>query len=289
VAVRAFPEVAGVRHAYYQAGAVKLHVAEAGQGPPLLLLHGWPQHWYEWRHLIPPLAERYRVICPDLRGLGWSEAPPDGYDKETMMRDIVALLDELGIDRVRLIGHDWGGWIGFLLCLLAPERVERFLVLNITPPFVTPSLRALASTWRLWYQWVIAMPLVGAAAVGQIPQRAEAMVQWMGVRSWDEPTRRAFFAQFEEPARVRASVQLYRSFQLHEMSRVLAGRYRKLRLRTPTLMLHGVDDPVVVPQQFAGVERDADDMTIELVPDCGHYIADDRPELVLERARTFFA
>jgi pimeloyl-ACP methyl ester carboxylesterase len=287
--VRPFPEVSGVRHAYHQAGEVKLHVAEAGQGEPLLMLHGWPQHWYAWRHLIPTLAQRYRVICPDLRGSGWSDAPARGYEKETMMHDIIALLDELGLERVRLVGHDWGGWIGFLLCLLAPERVERFLALNIAPPFIAPDAAALATTWRLWYQAVIATPGIGAAVVRQIPPRAAAMEKWMGVKSWDAETRDVFFAQFAEPARVNASVQLYRTFQLHELPRVLAGRYRATRLRTPTRMLHGVDDLVVVPAQFAGYERGADDMTIELVPGCGHYPADDRPDLVLDRALTFFA
>jgi pimeloyl-ACP methyl ester carboxylesterase len=239
--------------------------------------------------LIPPLAERYRVICPDLRGFGWSEAPERGYDKETMMGDIIALLDELRIERVHLIGHDWGGWIGFLLCLLAPARVERFLVLNIATPFAPPSPRALASTWRLWYQWLIATPGVGSATVRQMPRQAAAVARWMGVRSWDPQVRDAFLGQFADPARVHASVQLYRSFQIHELPRVLAGRYRKLRLRTPTRLLYGVDDPVVVPAQFANHERNADEMTVELVPDCGHYIADDRPEIVRDHALEFFA
>ena len=91
-----------------------------------MLLHGWPQHWYEWRHQIPVLAEHYRVICPDLRGFGWSDAPPGGYDKETLAADVVNLLDALGLDRVKLIGHDWGGWVGFLLCI-DPPRAGRAL------------------------------------------------------------------------------------------------------------------------------------------------------------------
>src|SRR4051794_33022829 len=80
---RPFPEVEGVEHRYVDAGGLRMHVAEAGpQGEPIMLLHGWPQHWYLWRDVIPPLAEEYRVIAPDLRGFGWSDAPPDGYDKE---------------------------------------------------------------------------------------------------------------------------------------------------------------------------------------------------------------
>ena len=88
---------------------------------------------------------------------------------------------------------------------------------------------------------------------------------------------------------MNATVQLYRAFQLQELGPVLAGRYRKMRLRTPTMMLHGIHDPVVQPVQFAGYQRYADDMTVELIQKCGHYIADDRPDVVLDRARTFFA
>jgi pimeloyl-ACP methyl ester carboxylesterase len=286
---RPFPAVAGVRHDFHQAGAVRLHVAEAGDGPVVLMLHGWPQHWYEWRHLIPPLAKNYRVICPDLRGFGWSEAPRGGYDKETLTRDIIALLDEMGIERVRLVGHDWGGWVGFLLCLLAPERVERYLALNMATPLAPPSLEVLSSMWRFWYHWLFATPGLGPAAMRQIGRGGDATARLLGAHCWDQQATRAFLDQFKEPERAHAAVQLYRSFQVHELPRVLAGRYRGLRLRTPTMLLYGVLDPVVRPAHFAGYEHYADEMSVEMVPGCGHFIADDLPDLVLERARAWFA
>ena len=107
------------------AGGLRVHVAEAGEGPPLLLLHGWPQHWWMWKGVIPALAESHRVICPDLRGHGWTDAPPWGYEKEGLASDALALLDALEIERVGMLGHDWGGLVGFLLSLRAPERIER--------------------------------------------------------------------------------------------------------------------------------------------------------------------
>ena len=88
---RPLPELPGVEHRFVDAGGLRVHVAEAGSGDPLVLQHGWPQHWLAWSKLIPALAEDYRVICPDLRGLGWSDAPPEGYEKEQLASDLLAL------------------------------------------------------------------------------------------------------------------------------------------------------------------------------------------------------
>ena len=88
---------------------VRLHYVTAGQGDPVVLLHGWPETWYQWRKIIPPLAERYTVIAPDLRGLGDSSKPATGYDKRTVADDIYQLVQKLGFRRIFLVGHDWGG------------------------------------------------------------------------------------------------------------------------------------------------------------------------------------
>jgi pimeloyl-ACP methyl ester carboxylesterase len=106
------PHVEGVAHRYHLVDGVRIHVAEAGDGPPLVLLHGWPQHWWSWREVIGPLSERHRVICPDIRGVGWSDLPRRGYDLRTLSHDLLGLLDVLGLGRVRLVGHDWGFLIG---------------------------------------------------------------------------------------------------------------------------------------------------------------------------------
>src|SRR5918999_5304513 len=125
------PQLEGVEHRFIDVDGLRMHVAEAGEGEPVLMLHGWPQHWWEWRAVIPRLADRYRLICPDLRGHGWTDAPREGYEKERLATDVLGLLDALELERVRLVGHDWGGWVGFLLCFRAPQRIDRFLALNI--------------------------------------------------------------------------------------------------------------------------------------------------------------
>jgi pimeloyl-ACP methyl ester carboxylesterase len=274
------PHLDGVEHRYVDAGGLRMHVAEAGAGDPLVLLHGWPQHWWEWRGLIPRLAESHRVICPDLRGLGWSDAPARGYEKEQLADDVLALLDALELDRVRLIGHDWGGYVGFLLCIRRPERFERFVALNTGHPFVPVDLRALSTMWRFWYQWLIATPGLGKAVV-----RRGFMLR----AGWTPEEHECFAAPLREPARAAATVQIYRTFQTRDLPAIARGRYRRERLRTPTLFLHGADDSVIRPALLRGFDAHADDMRLELVEGVGHFIADEQPDLVAERALEFFA
>jgi pimeloyl-ACP methyl ester carboxylesterase len=206
-----------VRHRWVRVRGADLHLAEMGEGDDVVLcLHGWPQHWYEWRALMPALADRHRVIALDQRGFGWSEATPAGYEKEELAADVLAVLDELGLERVKLVGHDWGGWIGFLLCLREPQRFERYLALNILTPW--PDLRAFVpQIWRFWYQLVIAAPGLGYQAHRSGKFVPKVLVGGSTVRSnWDAATLRSFGDNLAEPDRTRACVQMYRVFQLHE-------------------------------------------------------------------------
>lgn len=262
-------------------------MAEAGSGPPVVCLHGWPQHWWAWRHLLTGLADTHRVICPDLRGYGWSDVPAGGYEKEQFATDLLGLLDALGLERVNLVGHDWGGVAGFFACLRAPERFERYLALNTGHPFVKPSLRRLLSLWRFAYQPLMAAPVVGPRlARGPVPR---AVARFGARGAWTEADREIYLAPFREPSRARAAALTYRTFLTREMRQMLGGRYRGQRLRVPTLFVHGAADLALTPDLVGGAEAYADDYRLELVPGVGHFITDEAPDLVLERARDFFA
>jgi len=286
----AMPAVDGVTHRWVEARGLRFHVAEAGSGDdPVLLLHGWPQHWYEWRNLMPALADGHRVLAMDLRGFGWTDAPHDGYEKENLATDVLAVLDELGLERVKLVGHDWGGWIGFLLCLRAPERFDRYLALNIPHPWIRVR-KALPHSWRLLYQAFVLAPWIGYLAHRR--KRFVRMALRAGgadPRFWDERALSIFADNLAEPSRAKAAVQMYRVFNLRELVPVLRGRYAGKRLTVPTRMLFGTDDAAIHTDLLDGYEDHADDMEIEFVAGCGHFIADQRPDLVAERARAFFA
>ena len=122
-------------HHHAKLDGVTLHYVVSGRGPAVVLLHGWPQTWYEWRHIIPALAERYTVIAPDLRGLGDSSRPETGYDKKTVANDVWQLVNgKLGHERFFVVGHDWGGPTAYALAAAHPEAVTRLAILDVVIP-----------------------------------------------------------------------------------------------------------------------------------------------------------
>lgn len=290
------PTLAGVEHRFIDLPGLRMHVAEAGSGEPLLLLHGFPQHWWAWRKVIPALAAHYRVICPDLRGAGWTEAPPDGYTSDQLVTDAVGLLDALGLEKVNLLGYDWGGLVGFRLCLAHPERVGRFVALATPHPYPEPHLRALLYVWRIWPMFAIALPGLGPWLLrrGRLP--AWLMTGDTSARSVYSPSDiEAFTSLLTEPARARAGSVLYRHFILREAKLSSAGAYHHTRLTTPTLSLYGTvlygnnDSSRPHPEILDGYEAYADDFTLEHVPGTGYYLAEQRPDVVIRRTLEFLS
>ena len=288
---RELPHVEGVEHRIVSAGGLRMHVAEAGDpdAPPLLLVHGWPQNWFAWHELIGPLAEEHRVIAPDLRGFGWTDAPPGGYDPEVFAMDLVALLDALGIEEpVDYMGHDWGGWTGFMLALRRPERVRRLLTLGIIHPFVRPNLRAVLGGWRFWYQWLLATPGLGAAVLRLTVERNPVMLYLGGTDAvWSPQELEVYASQWREPDRAAATRLLYGHAAVRLQLQM--SEYRRMRMETPTLLLFPAEDAVQKRIPLGGYEKNAPNLKIEVVPDTSHFIIEERPELVLDRARSFFA
>jgi pimeloyl-ACP methyl ester carboxylesterase len=200
------------------------------------------------------------------------------------------VLSALGLERVKLLAHDWGGWCGFLICLNHPERIERFLALNIPPPWGKTDLRSVLTLWRFWYQYLISTPFVGNFVLRNMPQFVRFLLKGTsgGEKVWSDEELEQFIEPLREPERAHATVQLYRTFLLREFPSIARGRYNSLRLTTPTLLLFGEKDFAISPEFLRGYEQYVDEFQLELVPDCGHFIAEQRPELVNQQALEFF-
>ena len=276
------PPLEGVTHRTVEVAGLSVHVAEAGpaDAPPLLLQHGWPQHWWSWRRVVPLLAQDFRLLMPDLRGHGWTGAPAAGYDKEHLATDLLGVLDALGLPQVQLVGHDWGGWTGFLACLRAPERFSSFLALSIPPPFQHPA-RRLLQLWRAAYQLPLSTPVLGEALVRQgsaVEQLIRAATSVPG--TFTAADLRAYSSVLADPARARASTQVYRTFLTREAAPVWRGRYRAEDLRVPTRLVAGEDDLVVHPSLLVDFPGE-----VTLLPGVGHFLPEEAPQVVADAVR----
>jgi pimeloyl-ACP methyl ester carboxylesterase len=275
------PAIEGVRRSHVSARGVRFHVTESGAGTPIVVLHGWPEHHYCYRDLLANPPDRLRIIAPDLPGYGWSGPAPHRWDKQDVADDLLALLDALGLDRVLLVGHDWGGFIGYLLALGAPERFSGILALSIPHPWNGPRTM-LPHLWRLGH-----MPLMAAAGrpLMERTQILEQVIFRLGVGERDAITARdirCYADRFRDPVCAQATTDTYRTFLLHELPAGARDPERR-RATVPIRALHGTADFAIHPSLVSAETALADDYSVELLPGCGHFIPEERPDVVRSR------
>jgi pimeloyl-ACP methyl ester carboxylesterase len=264
------PQLAGVEHTYHDLPTgVRIHLAAFGPAgaPPVLALHGWPQHWWAWRDVAGALGDELRVLAPDMRGFGWSSWPQDAdFAKQRVADDAIALLDALGVERVRLVGHDWGGWAAILAALTAPERFSSLLALGIGHPWVPRALAA-RNAYRLAYQLPLYLPAV--TRHGGLPRKILEGAR-RDAAGWRPGEVETYVAAVRESA--RATSRLYRAFPRDVRS-------ARGRLQVPAHLLIGAREPLgrYVAANFPG--------EVEIVHGAGHFLPEEMPELVAARLR----
>lgn len=253
-------------HRDYSANGVRLHVAEAGNGPLVLLLHGFPQFWWCWRHQFSALTERgFRVVAPDLRGYGASDKPPRGYDAVTAAADVAGLVRALGERDALIVGHDWGGLLAWSVGALHPRVVRQLAVLSMPHP-----RRLRAAGLGSWQQFRAAGPMLS----GQLPRYPEHRLTGHDgahvgrlMRSWAGPAWRDTPDFADAVARYRSAIQIpqaaygameYYRWALRSLPRADGLRYIRAMaapVTAPTLHLHGAADSFLLPAAAVGSGR----------------------------------
>lgn len=283
VGMPAMPDVPGFTHEYIETPGLVTHVAIAGQGEPIVMLHGLPQHWWQWREIGAGLATHHRVICPDLRGFGWTRADAPVMGRMTQTDDLRAVLDALGVDRARVVAHDMGALTAAHLAYTAPESVSAMVILAVPPPFMPISLAMLPAMRHI-------PPLLFHRHGRSL---AHVFDPPYVVRRLPDETVATYLAPQVRPDIDAAINEVYRWLVFSEMPRMAGGSYRRARLMVPTLYALGdADKPLnatFVREQCGDTTRFADHVEIVGIPDAAHFMTDDNPAGVEAAIRDFFA
>ncbi|MEY2534471.1 MAG: haloacetate dehalogenase [bacterium] len=274
-------------------GEASIRVRHGGSGPPLLLLHGYPQTHAMWHAVAPALAEDFTVVATDLRGYGESSRPPSTadhwpYTKRVMARDQVAVMKALGFERFAVCGHDRGARVGYRMALDDPYRVTRLAVLDIVPTGETWRRADAAFGRGYWHWFFLAQP-------APLPERmiAASPDGFYGSRGGTAvfaPEARAEYERWQrDPATIHAMCEDYRAAATLDVEHDEADRLRRRRIACPVLALWGarnfLDDWYDVLGIWRAWADDADGRAL----DCGHYLAEERPEETAAELRAFFA
>lgn len=266
-------------HSYAQLSELSMHYVSAGDaGLPVVLLHGFPQTWYEWRDVIPGLAARHRVIAPDLRGLGQSSRPPAGYAKTRVAEDVWELMhDVLGHERFAVVGHDWGGPVAYTLAAAHRDAVCRLAILDVMiPGDGTDQFSTSQGRWHHGFHRTLDLP------EALIAGREHIYISWF-LRNFtahpgaisdtaiDEYARR-----YAEPGGMRAGLAYYRAIpqDIADNERSIAAG----KLAMPVLALGGGESFGRRELTLASMRRVADDVTGGVVEGAGHFIPEEKPD-----------
>lgn len=263
-----------------------IHAVSAGSGPPVLLLHGFPQTHAEWHKIAPRLAEEFTVIAADLRGYGDSSKPPDGenhsgYCKRATAQDQVEVMRHFGFDRFAVVGHDRGGRVGHRMALDHPERVLKLAVLDIVPTYKLfhPVTREFATAYYHWFLLIQPAPLPES-----IIARIVDMFETRG--SYVDPAARAEYLRcFRDPATVHGVCEDYRASVSIDIQHDESDMDRKVAC--PLLALWGAHAPMHGMYDIAATWRErASNVTGKALP-AGHFLPEELPEETLAELRAF--
>jgi pimeloyl-ACP methyl ester carboxylesterase len=261
------------------ANGVNLHYLKAGQGDAIVLLHGWPQTSHEWHKIMPKLADSYTAIAPDLRGLGDSSVPTTGYDKCTVAEDIHQLVQQLGLQQVHLVAHDMGVPVAYAYASLYPTEIRKLVILDVPPPTAGAAI-------NLWH---IGFHLVSDLPEALIQGREETYLRYFYGDAYPDRITEAdvkeYVRCYSNPASLKASLDYYRAFPQDVQDN---ATFAKTPLKMPVLVLSGERSPLGT-SAYEVMKTLAIDVLGEVIPDCGHWIPEEQPEMLITKIKTFLS
>ena len=277
-------------HHYARLHGLVMHYVSAGSGFPVVLLHGWPQTWFAWREVMRLLAPHYRVIAPDLRGLGDSTRPLEGYDSQTLAADLQELLSEhLGITAYHLVGHDWGGPTAFSLAAAQTDAVKTLTILDVVVPGIGSDFSQGGKRWHHAFHMTSDLP--EALVTGRERQYLSWFYREFAYRpdAIGAADLEEYLRTYTQPGALRAGFSLYRNIPLNvERNRALQAS--GFRLPMPVLALGGarMESRGRATEVEESLRLIADRVSGGTVEDSGHFIPEEQPEALVARMVEFW-
>jgi pimeloyl-ACP methyl ester carboxylesterase len=271
-----------VTHRHADLAEVRLHYVEAGDGPLVVLLHGFPEHWYGWRNQILALAAAgHRVVAPDLRGYNLSDKPRDvrAYRAEALAADVAGLILAAGAERARVVGHDWGAGVAWLFAMAHPERLERLAVLNGPHPArlqraLLSSPAQLARSWYMLFFQVPWLPEVVLRARDHLIVRRSLATEPTRVGAFTKEDLDRYADALARPGALRGMINYYRAAARPSLAPRLA------RVDAPVLSIWGDRDPHLARELAVPGAEWVPNVRVERIPEASHWVQHDAPERV---------
>ena len=276
------------KHEYITTNNIKLHYVTQGNGPLMLMLHGFPEYWYSWRHQIPEFARDYQVVAIDLRGYNDSDKPKEksAYVMNELIQDVKGVIQGLGYEKCVLVAHDWGGIIAWNFVDIYPETVEKLIILNLPHPLkLIRSFRTWKQLQKSWYIFFFQIPflpelLLQYANYNWIDQMFVGIA--IGKSIFTLKDIKAYKQAVAKPGALRAMLNYYRNFFIPQ----LINKNWDI-VAVPTLMIWGEEDTFLGKELTYGTEAYVRDFKIKYIPNCSHWVQQEQPTLVNQYMREF--
>ncbi len=270
------------QHQYILTNGIRLHYVAQGEGPLIVLLHGFPEFWYSWRYQIPYLAEHgYTVIAPDLRGYNETDKPRKGYDIPTLLHDIEGLVKGLGQQKACIVGHDWGGVLAWEFAMNYPEMTESLIVMNAPhPAAMMRGMRTFKQLRKSWYVFAFQIPWLPEYMLGR--NNANEIGRMLRGAAWQKSAfPNDVTARYQEamskPGAIKAALSYYRQLFLRLP---FSMKSNEVQIKVPTLLIWGEQDIALGIELTTRLERWVNDIQIKRIPDSGHWVQQEQPEKV---------
>ena len=276
-----------------QIGAVKIHYAKAGEGEKLvILLHGFPEFWYSWRHQLAALSDEYTVVAPDLRGFNLSDKPPSisDYDIEKTVDDVIGLIHHFGREKAAVIGHDWGAAAAWRLAQNHPEYVWKLGAMQVPPMEILRKNQSLKQLFASWYMFFFQLPVLPELLLKLNDYAAlESGLRNSTVEKdvFDDGDIAEYKKAWSEPLALTAMLNYYRA---NVLKRFLIKTETEPKIKVPTIFIYGEQDQAILPESVKGIKEMIDAPYEEFhVPSSGHWVQQEAAEAVNEILREFLA